>query len=140
VSAQARDEPPVRHTHELRIYWEDTDAGGVVFYANYLKFFERARTEWLRACGFEQEKLRASEGVIFVVVDTQVRYLRPARLDDLLRITVAVRHAGAASMRLTQTAWRGAEALCMGDIRIACVDAASFQPCAIPVALRKATL
>ena len=84
--------------HTLRIYWEDTDAGGVVFYANYLKFFERARTEWLRARGFEQETLRANQRVMFVVADTRVRYLRPARLDDQLRVTVEVREAGRASM------------------------------------------
>jgi acyl-CoA thioester hydrolase len=130
----------VRHTHALRIYWEDTDAGGVVFYANYLKFFERARTEWLRACGFEQEGLRAREGVIFVVADTQVRYLKPARLDDLLHITVAVRQVGQASMRLSQVAWRGDERLAEGDIRIACVEAASFTPKAIPPALRQVAL
>jgi acyl-CoA thioester hydrolase len=139
VSAAA-PEPVVRYTHTLRIYWEDTDAGGVVFYANYLKFFERARTEWLRERGFEQERLRADEGVMFVVADTQVRYLKPARLDDLLHVTVALRQAGQASMRLTQVAWRGDERLCEGDIRIGCVDAATFQPRAIPPALRQAVL
>ena len=74
--------------HTLRVYWEDTDAGGVVFYANYLKFFERARTEWLRALGFGQQALRERTGAIFVVTDTRVRYLAPARLDDLLDVTV----------------------------------------------------
>jgi acyl-CoA thioester hydrolase len=133
------DEPVVRYTHPLRIYWEDTDAGGVVFYANYLKFFERARTEWLRACGFEQERLRAEAGVMFVVADTQVRYLKPARLDDVLHITVAVRESGRASMRLSQVAWRGDERLCEGEIRIGCVDALRFAPKAIPQALRDAT-
>ncbi|MFO1216427.1 MAG: YbgC/FadM family acyl-CoA thioesterase, partial [Burkholderiaceae bacterium] len=84
---QART-PTVVFRHPLRVYWEDTDAGGVVFYANYLKFFERARTEWLRALGVGQQALMEREGLIFVVADTALRYLRPARLDDLLEVTV----------------------------------------------------
>ncbi|WP_213083234.1 YbgC/FadM family acyl-CoA thioesterase, partial [Escherichia coli] len=78
-----------RFDFPIRVYWEDTDAGGIVFYANYLKFFERARTEWLRAAGVEQQRLREQTGVMFVVADTRLRYLAPARLDDLLNITVA---------------------------------------------------
>ena len=74
----------------VRIYWEDTDAAGIVFYANYLKFFERARTEWLRSLGFEQEVLRASAGLGFVVTDTALHYREPARLDDVLEVTVQV--------------------------------------------------
>src|SRR6218665_3691021 len=122
-------------SHTLRIYWEDTDAGGVVFYANYLKFFERARTEWLRARGFEQETLRATQRVMFVVADTRVRYLRPARLDDQLRVTVEVREAGRASMDIAQVAWRGDERLAEGEIRIGCVDTDSFKPRRIPTEL-----
>ena len=122
-------------SHLLRIYWEDPDAGGVVFYANYLKFFERARTEWLRARGFEQEVLRASRRVMFVVADTRVRYLRPARLDDQLRVTVDVREAGRASMDIAQVAWRGDERLAEGEIRIGCVDTDSFKPRRIPTEL-----
>ena len=72
----------------VRVYWEDTDAGGVVFYANYLKFFERARTEWLRQLGFEQEVLRTAQRMMFVVANTELRYRAPARLDDLLHVTV----------------------------------------------------
>jgi len=121
--------------HTLRIYWEDTDAGGVVFYANYLKFFERARTEWLRARGFEQETLRATDRVMFVVADTRVRYLRPARLDDVLRVTVEVRDAGRASLDFAQVAWRGGDRLAEGDIRIGCVDTDSFKPRRIPAPL-----
>jgi acyl-CoA thioester hydrolase len=120
----------------VRIYWEDTDAGGVVFYANYLKFFERARTEWLRALGFAQEQLRQQQRIMFVVSETSVRYLRPARLDDLLDVTVNVQHAGRASMTLTQQAWRildnGSELLAEGSIRIGCVDSGTFRPCRIP--------
>jgi len=128
--------------HTLRVYWEDTDAGGVVFYANYLKFFERARTEWLRQRGIGQQALRERTGAIFVVGETQLRYLAPARLDDQLRITVTPLALGRASMRLQQQAWKlpetgQAEAseatlLCEGHIRIGCVDALSFRPCRFP--------
>jgi acyl-CoA thioester hydrolase len=123
---------------QLRVYWEDTDAGGVVFYANYLKFFERARTEWLRSLGHQQEALRAETGVVFIVTDTTVRYLRPARLDDLLTVTVDVKHAGRAQMTIAQQAWRLAvngdaeELLAEGTIRIGCVDAGTFKPQRIP--------
>lgn len=115
-----------------RVYWEDTDAGGVVFYANYLRYFERARTEWLRALGVEQQALRERTGTIFVVTDATLRYLRPARLDDALRITVEAIELRQASMRLTQRALRGDTLLCEGRVRIGCVDAASFQPQRIP--------
>lgn len=120
------------HELTLRIYWEDTDAGGVVFYANYLKFFERARTEWLRALGHGQDQLRRETGAMFVVSDTAMRYRRPARLDDLLRITVHVSEVRRASITLAQQAWRGDELLTEGTIRIVCVDAGTFQPRAIP--------
>ena len=123
----------------LRVYWEDTDAGGVVFFANYLKFFERARTEWLRSLGFAQERLRSDTGAIFVVADTSVRFLSPAPLDDLLQVTVQVTNAGRASMTINQRAWRGDELLAHGDIRIGCVDAASFKPRRIPDELIQAT-
>jgi acyl-CoA thioester hydrolase len=129
---------PHHHAHDLRIYWEDTDAGGVVFYANYLKFFERARTEWLRSMGYAQEELRTQMGAIFIVSQTSVRYLRPARLDDLLTITVQVQHAGLASMNIAQVAWRGDERLAEGEIRIGCVDATSFRPRRIPEHLLQA--
>jgi len=124
---------PFRHT--LRVYWEDTDAGGVVFYANYLKFFERARTEWLRALGFGQQQLRERTGAIFVVTDTNVRYRAPARLDDLLDVTVELRAAGQASMTIAQKAWRGDTLLAEGDIRIGCVDEGTFRPRRIPTEL-----
>ena len=124
---------------QLRVYWEDTDAGGVVFYANYLKFFERARTEWLRSLGHQQERMRVATGTMFVVADTAVRYLRPARLDDLLAVTVRVAHAGLAQMTIAQQAWRrgapGDELLAEGTIRIGCVDAATFRPQRIPASI-----
>jgi len=123
----------------LRVYWEDTDAGGVVFFANYLKFFERARTEWLRSLGFGQERLRLDTGAIFVVADTSVRYLSPARLDDVLELTVQIVDAGRASMTIAQQAWRGGELLAQGSIRIGCVDAGTFKPRRIPNELLEST-
>jgi acyl-CoA thioester hydrolase len=121
--------------HRLRVYWEDTDAGGVVFYANYLKFFERARTEWLRAAGVQQQALRETTGAIFIVTDTSVRYRAPARLDDELTVTVALRQRGTASMTIAQQAWRGDQLLAEGEIRIGCVDAGTFKPRRIPTAV-----
>ena len=122
--------------HPVRVYWEDTDAGGVVFYANYLKFFERARTEWLRALGVGQQALRESTGAIFIVTDTSVRYRAPARLDDELQVTVQLRQRGTASMTIAQEAWRGAVGvgtlLAEGEIRIGCVDHGTFRPRRIP--------
>ncbi len=128
--------PPFRFP--IRVYWEDTDAGGVVFYANYLKYFERARTEWLRAAGISQHSLREQTGAIFVVSDTALKYHHPARLDDQLDITVQLHEAGRASWRLAQQAWRGAQLLCEGQIRVGCVDAASFRPRRIPDAVVQA--
>ena len=119
-------------TFPVRVYWEDTDAGGVVFYANYLKFFERARTEWLRAAGVEQQRLRDDTGAIFVVAEVQTRYLAPARLDDLLHVTVQVKEQGTASMVIVQEAFRGDMLLAKGRIRIGCVQAESLRPCRIP--------
>ena len=121
----------------LRVYWEDTDAGGVVFYANYLKFFERARSEWLRSLGFEQQRMLGDTGAMFVVAATSVRYLRPARLDDLLDVTVTVRNAGLASMSIEQQIWRGStagsgELLAEGTVRIGCVERGTFKPRRIP--------
>jgi acyl-CoA thioester hydrolase len=125
----------------VRVYWEDTDAGGVVFYANYLKFFERARTEWLRASGIEQRALQETTGSIFVVADVALRYLAPAKLDDLLTVTVKVLEVGKASIGLEQQAWRGEVLLAQGTVRVGCVNATSLRPCRIPaqVALRLAT-
>lgn len=126
------------YRHALRVYWEDTDAGGIVFYANYLKFFERARTEWLRSLGVQQQALREATGAIFVVSETQVRYLRPAKLDDELQVTAALREAGRASLHIAQQAWRGAELLAEGDIRIGCVDATTLRPRRLPDPLLQA--
>jgi acyl-CoA thioester hydrolase len=124
-------------TFPVRVYWEDTDAGGIVFYANYLKFFERARTEWLRSLGIEQRLLRESTGGIFIVSETSVRYLQPARLDDELIVTAQLESAGRASLIIAQRALEKASGalLAEGTIRIGWVDAASLKPGRIPPAL-----
>ncbi|MEJ7931369.1 tol-pal system-associated acyl-CoA thioesterase [Ramlibacter sp. AN1015] len=118
----------------VRVYWEDTDAGGIVFYANYLKFFERARTEWLRSVGVSQSVLRAQTGGMFVVGETAVRFLQPARLDDELIITARLASAGRASLLIEQRALRGPDTtvLAEGTIRIGWVDAATLRPARIP--------
>jgi acyl-CoA thioester hydrolase len=121
--------------HRVRVYWEDTDAGGVVFYANYLRFFERARTEWLRAKGWGQQALRDEFGVIFVVLESHVRHLAPARLDDELLISVALEGPARASLTLAQAARRDVTLLADGRITIACVDAGTFRPRRIPKAV-----
>jgi acyl-CoA thioester hydrolase len=114
--------------HPVRVYWEDTDAGGIVFYANYLKFFERARTEWLRALGWQQQALREQQGLMCVVSQTAVRYLAPARLDDELQVSVQLGELGRASLVVAQQAWRGPTLLAEGTVRVACADAATLQP------------
>ncbi|WP_137896869.1 tol-pal system-associated acyl-CoA thioesterase [Ramlibacter sp. 2FC] len=124
----------------VRIYWEDTDAGGIVFYANYLKFFERARTEWLRSLGIGQQALREATGGQFVVSETAVRYHRPARLDDELIVTAHLQEIGRASLTIEQQALsstaRDANSdrllLCEGRIRIGWVDADCLKPSRIP--------
>ena len=116
----------------IRVYWEDTDAGGIVFYANYLKFFERARTEWLRSMGIEQQRLKEMTGGMFVVAETAIRYLRPARLDDELIVTASLQQSGRASMTIWQQVLLKNTSLCEGTIRIGWVDAASMQPMRIP--------
>jgi acyl-CoA thioester hydrolase len=116
----------------LRVYWEDTDAGGVVYYANYLKFFERARTEWLRTLGVAQSDLKAQADCIFVVAEVSLRYLVAARLDDFITVTVQVEEQGRASLQLIQQAWRGDTLLAEGRVRIGCVRASTLRPCRIP--------
>ena len=126
----------------LRVYWEDTDAGGVVFYANYLKYFERARTEWLRAAGFGQQALRDTVGGMFVVTDTTVKYHRPARLDDQLLVSTWIQDAGRVCMTIGQQARMGPDpdgaVLCDASIRIGWVRADNFKPARIPSSIVKA--
>lgn len=124
----------------VRVYYEDTDAGGVVFYANYLKFFERARTEMLRAMGYEQDELTANEGIIFVVRSVQVDYLSPARFNEQLQVRAEVSLAKKASLTFEQVITRGDDVLCKGSVRIACLDAQTMRPKAIPETLFRAIL
>ena len=126
--------------HPVRVYWEDTDAGGIVFYANYLKFFERARTEWLRALGVEQHALRQATGGMFVVIETQLKYHKPAQLDDLLQVSAVMHDKGRASLVIAQQAWRTdaqeqRTLLCEGTIRIGWVNAEQMKPQRIPPSL-----
>ena len=125
----------------LRVYWEDTDAGGIVFYANYLKFMERGRTEWLRALGFSQQALRERVGGMFVVSETAVKYHRPARLDDALWVTARVAEAGRVSLTIAQQVLLRSDPtapdqsdtlLAEGTIRIGWVEADSLRPARIP--------
>lgn len=117
---------------KIRVYYEDTDTGGIVYYANYLKFFERARTEWLRAAGISQQVMVATHARMFVVKGTAVEYHNPARLDDELRLTVVVEKLGRASVVFAQEAWRGAQLLASGTIKVGCVDTQTLRPSAIP--------
>ena len=119
----------------VRVYFEDTDSGGVVYYANYLKFLERARTEWLRALGHDQRDLAAREGVIFVVRSVAIEFIRPSRIDDNLQVTVEPVKVGAGQIRVVQEVRRGAETLASAEIRLACVNAATFRPVRIPKAI-----
>lgn len=122
-------------TWPIRVYYEDTDAGGIVFYVNYLKFFERARTEWLRACGIEQSRLASETGALFIVCSTALDYRSPARLDDSLSIVSRIERLGRATVDFMQEAWREGTLLATGTIRIGCVDAAALRPTAIPPAV-----
>lgn len=134
----------------VRVYYEDTDHGGVVYYANYLKFMERARTEWLRARGVEQDELAEQHGLIFVVRSVQLDYLQPGRFNQLLSVSVKVAEAGKASLTFDQTinllTNEGTEGedrgglLCQGKIKIACLDAHTLKPRAIPSPIRQEIL
>lgn len=119
----------------VRVYYEDTDAGGVVFYANYLKFFERARTEMLRSVGFEQDRLLTEENVIFVVRSVSVDYLKPARFNEQIDVSAKIIENKKASLVFEQSITREQDVLCNGTIRIACLDAQSMKPKPIPIAI-----
>jgi acyl-CoA thioester hydrolase len=116
----------------VRVYWEDTDAGGVVYYANYLKFLERARSEWLRSLGVGQNELAAGHGVLFVVRRVEADYLRPARFDDHLRVTCRLLEAGRASLEIAQSVERDGTTLLNARVRAACVATGTFRPARIP--------
>lgn len=123
--------------HPIRIYYEDTDAGGVVYYANYLRFFERCRTEWLRALGHEQIDLLATHDIAFVVKSVAADYKRPARLDDALEVGLRLTHLGRAQMQFEQWVDRlnddgTRETLVTGSVKLACVNLKSLRPVSIP--------
>jgi acyl-CoA thioester hydrolase len=117
-----------------RVYWEDTDAGGVVYYANYLRFMERARTEWLRTLGYCQRDLASQHGVLFAVTRVRIDYRRPARLDDELSVTCEPKSVGAASVSFAQAISRidAPDILTQAEVRIACLDAKTFRPARTP--------
>ena len=129
---------PRRFDWPVRVYWEDTDAGGIVYSANYLKFFERARTEWLRAMDVSQSALASESGLVFVVSEVNLRYLFPARLDDVLQLRLTVRELGAASLTLTQQAWRldTLSLLAEATVRVGCIQSARMKPARMPADLR----
>jgi acyl-CoA thioester hydrolase len=119
----------------IRVYYEDTDAAGVVYYANYLKYFERARTEWLRSFGFEQKTLARDYNVIFVVRALSVQYLRPAQFDDELTVELAVAEQPRASILFKQAVKRRHETLASAEVRVTCVNTQTFKPVRIPAAI-----
>lgn len=122
----------------LRVYYEDTDAGTVVYYANYLRFMERARTEYLRSFGIGQEALRREQGVVFAVRSAQVEFLKPARLDDELEVTVRLTQCRRASVLFDQAVYRAGQsdqALCTAQVRVACLAAEDLRPHPIPTAV-----
>ena len=118
-------------SHPVRIYWEDTDAGGVVYHAQYLAFLERARSEWMRAQGYGQELLRNEYGLLFAVRAMQIDFLRPARLDDALDVTAALRECRRASVIFSQEIRRDGERLLTATVRVAALGT-DFRPTAIP--------
>ena len=120
---------------QARVYWEDTDAGGIVYYANYFRFLERARTEWLRSRGISQRALAQHPGLIFTVIELQAQYRRPARIEDLLAISCQPAREGGASLRFEQSIWRdnvAGELLLQASVRVACLDAQSLKPRRLP--------
>lgn len=123
---------PVPFSFPIRVYWEDTDAGGVVYHASYVRFLERARTEWLRAMGIGQQGLRESEDLVLVVRAMQLDFHKPARLDDELLASVVVTERRNASLLIQQVITRGDQVLVRADVRVACLVASSFRPRALP--------
>lgn len=132
-------EKPWENSHgwDVRVYYEDTDAGGVVFYANYLKFMERARTEWLRSLGVSQQELFEQKGLVFVVSSLSMEYKAPARLDDLLTVQSLISDIRRASLNFSQRITIQNNVLARGQIRVGCVDVNTMRPAAIPPDLYK---
>jgi acyl-CoA thioester hydrolase len=127
-------------TLPVRVYWADTDAGGVVYHSNYLDYCERARTEWLRERGHSQQRLSTEEGVLFTVVHLCIDFRRPARLDDLLEVRSRAELRGGATVEFSQEVWRDSAEpalLASVQVRVACVDSATFRPRRLPASLRE---
>jgi acyl-CoA thioester hydrolase len=124
----------------VRVYYEDTDFGGVVYYANYLRYFERARTEWLRSLGVDHQRLAREDGLQFVVRRVEIDFLRGAQLDDELNITVEITEQKRTYLWLRQRALRGAEPMAEGLVQAACVRRDDFKPAPLPAALAGATV
>ncbi len=122
----------------VRVYYEDTDAAGVVYYANYLKFFERARTEWLRSVGFEQQKMADELGLRFVIARVECDFKLPAKLDDAIDVDVRVARLGSASMVFEQSAKRGSTVLATARVRVGCIESNTLTPASLPPELRAA--
>lgn len=124
-----------------RVYWEDTDGGGIVYYANYLRFLERARTEWLRSQGYSQQRLLSDPGILFTVVSLEIGYRSAARLDDELEVTCEPEPQGPASLRFAQRVYRravgGRELLAEASVRVACLDARTMRPRRLPAFLQE---
>jgi acyl-CoA thioester hydrolase len=121
----------------IRIYYEDTDAGGIVFYANYLKFFERARTEMLRAMGYEQDRLMINPGIVFAVRSVQIDYLKSAKFNEQIEVSAEVILTKRASLTFEQLITRDDDILCTSITRIACLDANTLRPKEIPKILQE---
>ena len=137
MAGDATSSPQSRHVYALRVYFEDTDAGGIVYYANYLKFAERARTEWLRALGTDHSGLMENERVMMTVRRCEADFLAPARLDDALEVHTRVGEVGGASLRLVQTVRRDGRDLARLRVRLACVGI-DMKPAKLPLRLRRA--
>ena len=126
------NEMPSVFTWTVRVYYEDTDAGGIVFYANYLKFFERARTEWLRALDVNQHDMAEQHGALFVVKNASIDYHAPAKLDDVITLTLGIEKLGRASIQFVQQASCGAALLASARVKVGCVDRAALRPRPLP--------
>ncbi len=126
----------------VRVYYEDTDAGGVVYHANYLRFMERARTEWLRALGFEQDRLAQELGIVFVVASLDIQYRKPARFNDALSVTSSISTVGRVSILFKQEIWReglnnSRELLTTASVKVVCVAMGTFRATTIPTQIRE---
>lgn len=124
-------------TWPVRVYYEDTDTAGVVYHGNYLKYMERARTEWLRTLGFSQQRLREEKGILFVVTDMAIRFQRPARFDELLNVTTRITNMNAASLNFIQTI-ANTGPVCEAEVTVACLDADNMKPRRLPEPIKEA--